>query len=55
MKKFFSELVAWIALFGMFVPFGYLPTFWALPISIACFIILGGKIANEYNKQKGIK
>jgi len=52
MKKFFSELVAWIALFGIFVPFGYLPVFWALPVSIGCFLILTGQIAKEYNKRQ---
>jgi hypothetical protein len=52
MKKFFSELVSWIALFGIFVPFGYLPIFWALPVSIGCFIVLTGKIAEEYNMRK---
>jgi len=52
MKKFFSTLVEWIALFGIFVPYGYLPIYWALPVSIGCFLVLIGKIAKEYLKSK---
>jgi hypothetical protein len=52
MEKFIKELVEWVFLFGIFVPFGYLPLYWAIPISVGCFLLLANRVI-DYMDNKG--
>lgn len=42
MAKFVLNLLFTLGLFGMFVPFGYLPLYWAIPTSISFFLLSAG-------------
>lgn len=50
MKKYIATLLFIAAVFGIFVPYGYLAWYWAVPISIISFLNATG-IAMQFNKD----
>ena len=49
--KVIIGLLEWFVFFGIFIPYGYLPIYWALPVSFGCFIVLAARIAKTQNEK----
>jgi ABC-type multidrug transport system permease subunit len=57
MKLFKLRVIITVSLFGMFLPFGYLPWFWSVPMSILSalyFIAATVKSNEEIKKNKTV-
>jgi hypothetical protein len=55
MKRIFKAFTFNAFIFGIFVPYGYLPWYWAIPTSMISFGVLAHEILEEYEKGKAGK
>lgn len=55
--KYLRVIVAWVGIFGLFVPFGYFPWWFAIPLSIFSFVSVGVLLvkAHEIEKSKNCR
>lgn len=53
MKRIINLILNWFFLFAVFVPWGYLPWFWALPASIVATALLFRDAAKKKEANSG--
>lgn len=53
MKRIMLIAIRLICLFGLFVPYGYLPWFWAVPASIVFALVLAATDAKAFAAALG--
>jgi hypothetical protein len=58
-NRYLRALIAWICIFWIFVPYGYFPWFYAVPMSIFSFVFLARWLVVTYEfeqlKKRGQK
>jgi len=50
--RYLRALVVWAGIFGMFVPFGYLPWFFAVPTSFFSFCFVARLLQAAYQIEQ---